>query len=98
MTVELDHPVDEIKRLQRCINDLVGLLGLSASWIGRDPTHVARTLLDALEGMLALDLVFLRLIHPSTGAPIAMARVPPGRQLPGQAEAVGAMLDPWLGG
>ena len=97
MTVELDHPVDETKRLQRCINDLVGLLGLSASWIGRDPSHIARTLLDALEGMLALSLVFLRL-NPSTGAPIVMARVPPGRQLPGRAEAVGGMLDLWLGG
>jgi PAS domain S-box-containing protein len=96
MTVELEHPATEIKRLQRCIDDLVGLLGLSASWIGRDPSHIARTLLDALEGMLALDLVFLRLIHPSTGAPIAMARVAPGRQLPAGADALGEMLDQWL--
>jgi PAS domain S-box-containing protein len=92
MTVELDHPAAEIKRLQRCINDLVGLLGLSTSWIGRDPSHIARTLLDALEGMLALDLVFLRLIHPSTGAPIVMARVAPGRMLPEGAEALDEML------
>jgi PAS domain S-box-containing protein len=98
MTVELDDPAAEIKRLQGCINDLVGLLGLSASWIGRDPTHIARTLLDALEGMLALDLVFVRLINPSTGAPIAMARVAPGRQLPARADALGAMLDEWLEG
>jgi PAS domain S-box-containing protein len=98
MTIELDHPAAEIKRLQRCINDLVGILALPASWIGRDPTHIARTLLDALESILTLDLVFLRLIHPSTGAPITMARVAPERQLPAQAEAVGAMLDQWLGG
>jgi PAS domain S-box-containing protein len=94
--VQLEVPTEEIKRLQRCINDLVGLLNLSASWIGRDPCHVAGTLLDALEGMLALDLVFVRLIHPSTGAPIAMARVAPGRQLPARADALGEMLDQWL--
>jgi PAS domain S-box-containing protein len=96
MPVDLERPAHEIERLQHCINDLVGLLGLSASWIGRDPSHIARTLLDALEGMLALDLVFLRLIHPSTGAPIAMARVAPGRQLPARADALGEMLDLWL--
>ncbi len=98
MTVQLDHPADEIEGLQRCINDLVGLLGLSASWIGRDPSQIARTLLDALEGMLALDLVFLRLIHPSTGAPIEMARVAPGRQLLARADSLGEILDLWLGG
>lgn len=98
MTIEGDHPAEEIKRLQRCISDLVGLVALPASWAGADPTHIARTLLDALEGMLALDLVFVRLIHPSTGSPIAMARVAPGRQLPARADAVGAMLDLWLEG
>jgi PAS domain-containing protein len=96
MTVELDHPADEIKRLQRCINDLVGILALPASWIGRDPTHIAGTLLESLEGTLALDLVFVRLIHPSTGAPITAARVAPGRQLPARTDAVGEMLDQWL--
>ncbi len=96
MTVVLDNPAAEIKRLQRCINDLVGLLGLSASWIGRDPSHIARTLLDALEGMLALDLVCLRLIHPSTGAPIVMARVAPGRMLPTSPDALGEMLEECL--
>ena len=98
MTLELDLPVDETKRLRGCIDDLVGLLGLSASWMGSDPSHIAQTLLDALEGMLALDLVFVRLIHPSTGAPIAMARVAPGRQLPTPADVIGAMLDLWLDG
>jgi PAS domain S-box-containing protein len=98
MTVELEVPAEEIKQLQRCINDLVGILALPASWIGRDPTHVAGTLVDALEGMLALDLVFVRLVHPSTGTPIEMARVAPGQQLPARADAVGAMLDVWLDG
>jgi PAS domain S-box-containing protein len=98
MSVDLERPAQEIERLQGCINDLVGILGLSASWIGRDPSHIARTLLDALEGMLALDLVFLRLIHPTTGAPIAMARVAPGRQFSARADGIGEMLDLWLDG
>jgi PAS domain S-box-containing protein len=92
MTVELEHPAEEIKQLQRCIDDLVAILALPASWIGRDATHIARTLLDSLGGMLALDLVFVRLTHPSTGVPIAMAQVAPGRQLPAHADVVGAML------
>jgi hypothetical protein len=30
MKVQLEHPADEIKRLQRCINDLVSLIALPA--------------------------------------------------------------------
>lgn len=96
MTVTLDHRADEIKGLQRCIDDLVGLLALSASWMGRDPSHIAQTLLDALERMLAPDIVFLRLIHPSSDAPIEMARLAPGRELPADPGALGEMLDLWL--
>jgi len=96
VAVELELPTEETKRLQRCINDLVAILALPASWIGRDPSHIARTLLDALEGMLSLDLVFVRLIHPSTGSSISMTRVAPGRQLPGSADEIGRMLDLWL--
>ena len=41
-------PAEEIKRLQRCINDLVSVLALPAIWSGGHPTQIVRTLLDAL--------------------------------------------------
>ena len=61
LTVEPEPGSDEIKLLRRCINDLVGLLALQAVWSGGDPSQIARTLADALFGMLRLDLVYVRL-------------------------------------
>ena len=60
----MSQPADlaeEIKRLQRCINDLVSLLALPAMWSGGDPSQIIHTLLDALLRMLQLDLVYVRL-------------------------------------
>ena len=61
MEVQLDHPAEEIKRLQRCINDLVSVLALPAMWSGGEPGQIVHTLLDALMRMLRLDLVSVRL-------------------------------------
>ena len=97
LAVDLDHPAEQIEQLQRCISDLVALVALPASWAGADPRLIASTLIEVLVGMLALDLVFVRLIHPSTGTPIELARVAPGRHLPARAHAIGTMLDLWLG-
>jgi PAS domain S-box-containing protein len=96
-TLAIDQTAEEIKRLQRCINDLVGILGLPASWSGREPSLIAGTLLDSLVGMLALDLAFVRLPDPGRDSFTEMVRVPQPRHLPARAEAVGAMLDLWLG-
>jgi len=41
-------PADEIKRLQRCINDLISLLALPAMWSGSKPGDIVPTLLDSL--------------------------------------------------
>jgi PAS domain S-box-containing protein len=98
MTVALDEPAQEIRQLQRCISDLVTLVALPASWAGADPAYIARTLLDTLESMLGLDLLFLRLVHPFTGAPTEMSRVARGLQFPTRADAVAAMLEVWLEG
>lgn len=50
-------PVNEIKRLQRCNNDLVSILALPAIWTGGEPSQIVHTLLDALLGMLGLGRV-----------------------------------------
>jgi PAS domain S-box-containing protein len=75
MVIEPEYAGGEIKRLQRCINDLVSLLALPAVWSGGDPSQVLHTLLDALMRMLSLDLVSVRLTNPAGEAPIEIVRV-----------------------
>ncbi len=92
------EPAGEVRRLRRCISDLVGVLALSAMWPGAEPTRVARDLVEALMRMLDLDLVFVRLASPSGGAPFEMARA---AQAPGfvlDPREIGRALDERLGG
>jgi PAS domain S-box-containing protein len=91
-----EDPVEEIKRLRRCINDLVGVLALPAIWSGSDPSQIARTLLDVLLGMLRLDLVYARLENPIGEAPIELVRVAQARKSTVQPHEIGAMLESWL--
>jgi PAS domain S-box-containing protein len=66
MKVQLEHPADEIKRLQRCMNDLVSLLALPAIWSGSKPRDIVQTLLDSLLRMLDLDFVYVSLTNLSS--------------------------------
>ncbi len=79
MEVQAEDPAREVKRLQRCINDLVSLLALPAIWSGGDPSQVVDTLLDALMRMLSLDLVCVRLTDPVGGAPVEIVRIAQSR-------------------
>src|ERR1700675_4026115 len=54
MEVQLEDPAQEIKRLKRCINDLMSL-ALPAIWRGSEPSQIVQTLLDVLLRMLNLD-------------------------------------------
>lgn len=74
MEVQAEHP-PEVKRLQRCINDLVSLLAIPAIWSGGDPSQVLDTLLDALMRMLSLDVACVRLTNPGGGEPIGIVRI-----------------------
>src|SRR5216684_2490577 len=65
----------EIKRLKRCLNDLVSVLALPAMWSGSQPSQIVHTLLDALLGMLCLDFVYARLQDPAGGAPIEVLKI-----------------------
>ena len=75
MDVQDEQAGGEIKRLQRCINDLVSLLALPAIWSGGDISQVLDTLLNTLMRMLRLDLVCVRLNLPVVEAPIEIVRV-----------------------
>ena len=50
----------EIRRLQGCINDLIGVVGLSAMW-GDEPQEIARALLNVLTRRLKLEFAAARL-------------------------------------
>src|ERR1700733_12756493 len=76
MGVRQERTSGEIKRLQRCLNDLVSVLALPAMWSGSPPSQIVHTLLDALMGMLCLDLVYARLQDPA-GAPIEVLKLAP---------------------
>ena len=75
MEVQPELASAEVKHLQRCINDLIGLLALPAIWSGGDPSQVLHTLLDALTRMLRLDLVSVRLTDPVGGPPVEIVRI-----------------------
>jgi PAS domain S-box-containing protein len=78
MEEPLEHP-GEIRRLRRCINDLVSVLALPALWSGSEPRQIAHTLSDALLGMLNLDFVYVHLHESAQSTPIEVLRVAPGR-------------------
>jgi PAS domain S-box-containing protein len=83
MEGEAELASGEVKHLQRCINDLIGLLALPAIWTGGDPSQVLHTLLDALMRMLRLDLVSVRLTDPVGGAPLEIVQfAEPQKQRP----------------
>src|ERR1700733_1937730 len=77
MSVRQEHTPEEVKRLERCLNDLVSVLALPAMWRGAQPSQIVHTLLDALLGMLYLDLVYARFEDPAGGAPIEVLKIAP---------------------
>jgi PAS domain S-box-containing protein len=96
MDVQLEDTSAEVKRLERCLNDLVSVLALPAMWSGSQPSQIVHTLLDALLGMLCLDLVYARFEDPAGGAPIEVLKVAPSgkRMLP---DEVHKTVNQWFG-
>ena len=88
---------EEIKRLQRCINDLVSVLALSAMWSGAEPSQIAHTLLDALLGTLQLDLIYVRLKEVAGQPPIEMIRFAHASERIVDSHEVGVSLKQWVG-
>ena len=96
MEVQPEQPAEEIKRLQRCISDLVSVLALPAIWSGGEPSQIVHTLLDALLSMLRLDLVYVRLKDPVGEAPIEMVRVAQSRKLTPRPQEICEVLNHWF--
>jgi len=68
-------PGVELKRLQRCMNDLVSILALPAVWSGSEPHSLVATLLDALLEMLDLDFIYGQVRIDSHVTPIEVLRI-----------------------
>jgi PAS domain S-box-containing protein len=93
----MDAP-DEIKRLQGCVNDLVGVLALPAIWSGASEPEIVGTLLDALSRVLALELVFARVNESGDASPTEMVRLGASRIASTQASEVVRAANAWLNG
>jgi PAS domain S-box-containing protein len=96
MEAETEHAQDEIKRLQGCIEDLIGVLAFSAIWTVQDSSRTIRTLLDALLGMLRLDFAYARLSDSVGGLAVEDVRAAQRGNLAAEPQDVGRALDPWL--
>jgi formate hydrogenlyase transcriptional activator len=94
MEVQTQSTSEEIRRLQRCINDLVSVLALPAMWQGYDSYRIASTLLDALVRMLHLDFAYIRISDSVEGLGMEWARSAGPRQI--EPDEIGRALDPSL--
>ena len=96
MAVQPESPAEESRRLRRCINDLVGVLALSATWTGGAPSQIVGNSLDALVSMLSLDFIYARLREPTGTAFTEMVRVGSSWESKPRPEEIGEKLLPWL--
>jgi PAS domain S-box-containing protein len=97
MKVQLERPAEEIKRLQRCINDLVSLLALPAMWSGSQPRDIVHTLLDSLLRMLDLDFVYVGLTDLVDASPSETVRVSQSQEHLFRPRELCMFLNRWLG-
>jgi PAS domain S-box-containing protein len=97
MDLQASDPKEETKRLQRCLNDLISVLALPATWSGGEPSQIVHTLLDALLRMLQLDLVYVQLTETGGQAPIEMVRFAQPPKYIAEPHEIGVVLKEWLG-
>jgi PAS domain S-box-containing protein len=94
---EMEQTVDEIRRLQGCINDLISVQALPAMWTGQEPAQIVSTLLDVLIGVLRLDFAYARLKDPAGESPIEMLRLAQSGNRTASPQEIGQLLKPCLG-
>ena len=70
----MKEPVDRVKHLKECVNNLISVLALPAIWTGGEAHQIVTALLDTLLGMLRLDCVYVGLRDAAGLSPIEMIR------------------------
>ena len=96
MAVQPESSTEEIRRLRRCINDLVSVLALPAIWTGGGPSQVVSNLLDALMSMLNLDFIYARLGNSGGSEYAEMMRIGPTLEPKPQPQEISERLRRWL--
>jgi PAS domain S-box-containing protein len=96
MVGEPESPAEEIRRLRRCINDLVSVLALQSAWIGGSPSQVVGNLLDALVNVLNLDFIYARLGDSSSSERIEIIRIGSTFAPKPPPQEIRERLRPWL--
>jgi PAS domain S-box-containing protein len=96
MSPQVQDPAQEVKRLQRCINDLVSLLALPAVWSGNEPSQIVQILLDTLLRMLDLDFTCARLKDPIGTGLLEILRVSDSCKLRIPSQDISRALNTWL--
>ena len=89
------HPSDpalEVKRLQRCMNDMIAVLALPAAWKGREPAEILSTLANSLMRIFTLEFVYAHVIIEADKEPLKVLRVGPSNRTDEVAQAI----DDWL--
>src|SRR5258708_37921536 len=88
LKVKMEKTVDDVKRLQSCINDLISVLALAAIWSGSVSCKMVGTLLEALLAILRLDFACARLNDSIDGSPIEVVLVAQRRHPSAQPQSV----------
>jgi PAS domain S-box-containing protein len=96
MPVEPESPAEEIRHLRCCINDLVSVLALPATWTGGGPSQIVGNSLDALVSILSLDFIYARVRESRVTAFSEMVRVGSSWESKPRPEEIGEKLQPWL--
>ena len=97
MNEHVEDPAQEVRRLQRCINDLVSLLALPAVWSGNEPSQIVQILLDALLRMLNLDFICARLKDPVDARLLEIVRISDSSKLGITPPDISLALSRWFG-
>ena len=97
MGPEKTDSATEVKRLQRCISDLVSVLALPAVWSDSEPNRILDTFLDTLLVMLDLDFLYARVRLDSHEAPIDALRTAPLFGTSQSREDLRGALNQWPG-
>jgi PAS domain S-box-containing protein len=87
---------EEISRLRRSVNDMTSVVALPAVWAGGDASQIARTLSDALLGMLGLEFVSVRL-HGAAGEAGEVVSNAPSPVSPEGPRKIVEAVDSWMG-
>jgi PAS domain S-box-containing protein len=73
--MEFKDLAEEVKHLQRCMNDLVSVHALPAIWNGSGADHILATFLDALSAMLGVNFLYSRVALELDKAPVEAIRL-----------------------